>query len=127
MPRWFHTTTSSASIAFITSPTFVTSVILLTSGTDTYSSPALSAWAVAGGGCQRDGVGTECGFAIEHRPRAAGSADRSSRLDRAPHVANLGIEMISGGGPGRADQKVRDARIVHSCESKRNQPVMPVV
>ena len=40
----------------------------LTSGTDTYSSPARSAWAVAGGGCQRDGVGTECGFAIEHGP-----------------------------------------------------------
>ena len=62
MPRWFHTTTSSASITFITSTT------LLTSGTDTYSLPALSAWAVAGGGCQRDGVGTECGFAIEHGP-----------------------------------------------------------
>jgi hypothetical protein len=58
--------------------------------------------------------------AIEHRPRAAGSADCSSRLDRAPHVANLGIEMISGGGLLRADQKVRDARIACSCESKRN-------
>src|SRR5215472_14596551 len=64
MPRC-HTTTSSASI------TFITSITSLTSGTGTYSSPALSAWAVAGGGCQRDGVGTECGFAIEHGRRMA--------------------------------------------------------
>src|SRR5262249_36909270 len=70
MPRC-HTTTSSASITFITSSTFVTSITSLTSGTGTYSSPALSAWAVAGGGCQRDGVGTECGFAIEHGRRMA--------------------------------------------------------
>src|SRR5215472_4614309 len=70
MPRC-HTTTSSASITFITSSTFVTSITSLTSGTGTYSSPALSAWAVAGGGCRRDGVGTECGFAIEHGRRMA--------------------------------------------------------
>jgi hypothetical protein len=38
-------------------------------GIDTYSSPGLSALApVAGSRCQRDGVGTECGFAIEHGP-----------------------------------------------------------
>src|SRR6516225_11356329 len=44
---------------------------------------------------------------------AAGSGDRSSRSDRAPHVANLRIEMIGGGGLGRADQKHLHARFDH--------------
>src|SRR5215469_11565734 len=42
--------------------------------------------------------------------RALGSGDRSSRLDRAPHVANLRIEMVSSGGSARTDQKRLHAR-----------------
>ena len=54
MARSFHDATS---------PALITST---TSGTDTtsHSSPLLSASAVAGGGYQRDGVGTGYGFAI---------------------------------------------------------------
>ena len=43
-----------------------------------------------------------------------GSADRSSRRsDRAPHVANFVIQMISGGGPAGADQIIAHPRIEH--------------
>src|SRR5262249_703202 len=80
MPRCFHTTTSSASITFITSSTFVTSDTLLTSGTGTYAAPGVSAWVVAGGGCQRDGAGTECGFAIERRPLRGQGARKGLQL-----------------------------------------------
>ncbi len=49
-----------------TSRALITSIAFITSGTTSHSSPPLSAsaTAVAGSGCQRDGVGTECGFAI---------------------------------------------------------------
>jgi hypothetical protein len=40
---------------------------------------------------------------------------RSSRSDRAPHVANFVIEMIGGGSLGRPDQKGLDARIDHKA------------
>src|SRR6516165_7342556 len=47
------------------------------------------------------------------RPRRQEAPDCSSRSDRAPHVANFAVEMIGGGGFGRADQKILDARIDH--------------
>jgi hypothetical protein len=54
MARSFHDATSPVLIASTTSGTDTTS----------QSSPLLSASPVAGGGCQRDGVGTGYGFAI---------------------------------------------------------------
>ena len=54
------------------------------------------------------------GMPVISRNRATIAAERSSRRsDRAPRVANLGIEMIGSGGPARTDQKRLDARIDH--------------
>src|SRR5262249_59782798 len=80
------------SLTFTTSPASITSITSLTSGTDTYSSPALSAWAVAGGGCQRDGVGTKCGFAVEQtnlRAWRANTALSYSVPDKGGHHSTL--------------------------------------
>ena len=45
----------------------------------------------------------------------ASNVASSRRLDPAPQVANFRIEMIGGGGLGRADQEGLDARIEHKA------------